>query len=331
MFSPDVRVDGFSVADWKRLRDVFAPHTAQESVRDPERPRGGIVVVYDGPHVEKLLHTEAGRLALDDLREAWPLSAEACAHRYQASWCLLMQRGALEAAFEGLGARARATDDLVDQLLVAAEMWRDALAAKTIEFWPRRLQGMPIPTATGVRATMDSVCPVGSAILLVLFENGELHTGAAVRRGPRGIDWVMGPESIRERMGLLSGDWRRDTLHVLGATEALVGRVSLGCFAERETFFRLEVDSAPGAWAKAVALRDVIIQPMPPAVAIPLGFDAGRAAVTVAKTLVDQWGIGAIFGQSMQMVGQMMQAAAAPSSVPFDVLALVQRLLVRDR
>jgi hypothetical protein len=93
-------------------------------------------------------------------------------------------------------------------------------------------------------------------------------------------------------MGLLSGDYRRDYLHLTRAVETLCGRVALGCFATRATFEKLGQRDTPGAWAAAVAARDVIVSPVTPGVAIPLGLDVGRAAVVGLRDWVGRWSNG---------------------------------------
>src|SRR4029078_11917419 len=77
--------------------------------------------------------------------------------------------------------------------------------------------------------------------------------------------------------------WRRDFRHLSRAIEARVGPLALGCFAEVATLRKLEVDPSPGAWARAVAVRDLILSPVPAALAIPLGGDAGPAALSAVR------------------------------------------------
>jgi hypothetical protein len=72
---------------------------------------------------------------------------------------------------------------------------------------------------------------------------------------------------------------------LLRAAEELVGPVCVGCFGELLTFQGLAQSARPGAWAQAVAMREVILTPVVPALAIPLGIDAGLAALHGVRTL----------------------------------------------
>ncbi len=177
-------------------------------------------------------------------------------------------------------------------------------------------------------------------MLLGLFDGGELWTSCALRRGSSGgFDWVMGPDEIRRDMGLLAGDWRRDYRHLARAIERKVGKLSLGVFAETSTFRALEVDATPGAWARAVAIRDVILAPVPVALAIPLGIDAGRAAVSALTRAADRAeGLAVVSPLLGVLRGAVQQAAEVAGLIPadgegrtFDPLEILRRLLSRER
>src|SRR5262249_32518042 len=83
--------------------------------------------------------------------------------------------------------------------------------------------------------------------VLGLFEQGELWTSIALRRGPAGFNLVLGPDEVRSDMGLLAGDWRRDYRHLSRAIEDRGGPLALGCYAEVATLRKLEVHPTPRA------------------------------------------------------------------------------------
>lgn len=198
-----------------------------------------------------------------------------------------------------------------------------------------------MPTATVVERTLDAICPRGHSIVLGLFDAGELWTSAALRRGlSGGFDWVVGPDEIRRDMGLLAGDWRRDYRHLARAVERKVGKVALGVYGETSTFRTLEVDPTPGAWARAVAIRDIILSPVPAALAIPLGIDAGRAAVSTLATMAERAEGLAVISPFIGVVrGALHQVATVAGalardkdgSLEFDPLEILRRLLARER
>lgn len=332
MLSPDVRFEGFTATDWIRVLSLFRPRRTSIDEREADRPRGGVVAVRAGGRLRKLVHTDAGRLRIDDAQRTATLSAEELAAGHHASWAAVLEAGALEAIVERFGARVRRGDDLIAQTLLLLQLARDELLAGRIDLWPARLHGVPIPSPGVVRGTLESLVGVGKTMVIGLFEGGELWTSVALRRDARGISLILGPDEVREDMGLLAGDWRRDYRHLSRAIEERAGELSLGCFAEAETIRKLEVDPSPGAWARAVAVRDVILAPVPAALAIPLGIDAGRAALSALRAIAERIDPMGIVGPAMRAV---LERAGTDSEMaamlPFHPLELLRKLISRER
>jgi hypothetical protein len=324
-------LEGFTATDWVRLLSLFRPRRASGAERDPSRPRGGVVAVHSAGKLRKLVHTHVGRLRLDDAQRDWPLTAQTLAERHDASWGALLETGSLDNVMDRFGARARRGDDLTAQIITLLELAREELQAGRIELWPRRLRGVPFPTPGVVRSTIDSVCPRGKTIVIGLFEAGELWTSIALRRGALGFDLLLGPDEVRVDMGLLAGDWRRDYRHLFHTIEERSGPVALGCYAEVATLRQLVVDPTPGAWARAVAVRDVIIHPVPAAVAIPLGIDAGRAALSALRGVAERLDPFGVAGPTMRALFEATGGDRAITRVlGFNPLELLRRLLTRD-
>lgn len=332
MLAPDVRFEGFACRDWQRVLELFRPLGPQGRPRDPERPQGTVIAVHGRGVLRKLVHSQAGRLRLDDAARDWPLSAEALARRHDASYAVVLESGALEWILEELGARLRREDDLTAQVLTLLTLVREQIERGAIDAWPRRLTGIPIPRAATVERSLDTVCPPGKAMLLGLFDGDELWTSLCLRRSARGFDWVLGPEFVRSELGLLSGDFRRDHRHLVGAVTRRVGPLALACTTDVATFRRLEVDPTPGAWAKAVAVRDVVLYPAPAGMALPLGLDAGRAALRALQTVVARIDPAGVLEPALALVREVA-ASARPleDSLGFDPLEVLRRLLSRER
>lgn len=330
MLTHDVRFEGFTATDWTRVQSLFQARKVAGGERDPERLRGGVVAIHGGGKLKKLVHSEAGRLRLDDAAPDWPLSAETLAHRCAASWALIVEAGALESIMDRFGARSRRADDLTVQTLTLLELARSELVAGRIELFPHRLKGFPIPSAAVVRSTLDTICPVNHTVLVGLFDAGELWTSVALRRCEDGIDLILGPDEIRADMGLLAGDFRRDYRHLARAVEGRAGPIALGCYAESTTLRALEVNPAPGAWARAVATRDVILSPLPPALTIPLGIDAGRAALSTLRTIAERLDPLGVVSPAIERAKEVI-ARDGVQVLGFDPLELLRRALSRDR
>jgi hypothetical protein len=322
LLTADVRFEGWTTETWIRFLSLWKPRA--EGDKEAQRPRGGVLVVHDGPQVLKVLHTKKGRLdpSLVELRESerravaaegtaqesaasagsaeqpsrkvWTCDLEALVREAQGSWGLSIQRGALEEAMELFGERARRHHDLTDQTLMLVEIIRQKMVAGDVVFWPQRLEGIPVPAAPVVRRAIDSVCADGHCVVLGLFENEDLWCATAMRRRGEAFDLVAGPEDIRLRMGIISGDFRRDVRYLVDAAKELYGPLSLGCFAEVSEFRALQVDPSPGAWSRAVALRKIVLSPAPTAVGIALGVDTARLAANRLKSLserIDRFGL----------------------------------------
>jgi len=331
VLAKDVRFEGFTATDWARFLSLFKPQRPANAERDPSRPQGGVIAVYEGARLRKLMHTTVGRLRLDEAARDWPLSAAELASRHAASYALAIEAGALERVMDRFGQRSRRGDDLTTQALTLVSLFQEEIGRGAMELWPARLSGAPLPTAMMVRTTLDAVCPVGRTLLLGLFEDGEVWTSIALHRGAWGFDRVLGPDEIRGAMGLIAGDWRRDYRHLARAVEDRTGPLALGCFAEVRTFRRLEVDPMPGSWARAVAVRDVILSPIPMPIAIPLGLDVGWAAVSAFKTIAERVDPFGIVGPTLESFRTAARGKEIDALFGFDPLELLRRLMTRDR
>lgn len=289
MLTADVRFEGWTTETWTRFLHLWKPRAAPDV--EALRPRGGVIVLHDEERVRKLLHTRKGRL---DPAIRWPAPLSELGPAHHGSWALSAQLGALDDVMEEFGARVRRHDDFLSQSLKLISILREKMVRGEIEFWPQRLSGVPVPTEAMVRRSLDTVCEDGKAILLALFKDGELYTSMCARRRGFGFDIVAGPADLRLEMGLVSGDWRRDARYLAKAAERLYAPLSLGCFAEIDRFRALQVDPEPGAWGRAVAVREIMVSPTPAAVGVALGIDGARFAVEgmrVFTSRVDKFGL----------------------------------------
>jgi hypothetical protein len=289
VLTADVRFEGWTTEDWIRFVRLWQPRATPE--REPTRPRGGVVVVHEQGQILKLLHTTRGRLdpalAAPPSSPAPTLALESgqpsvlgeLAREHHASWALAMRLGALDEVMERFGARARRTDDLTEQSLKFLEIVQEMISEAAISTWPQRLRGIPVPTAQVARRTLDALCSEGRTVALGLFDAGGLWTAFVARRRGPAFDLIAGPDELRPALGLLSGDWRRDYRHFAHAVEDRYGPLGFGCFAELSTFRALQTDTRPGAWTRAVAVRDIVIARMPVAVGVALGLDGARYAL----------------------------------------------------
>lgn len=144
------------------------------------------------------------------------------------------------------------------------------------------------PAPIRLEDLLDFACPDGRSMVIGIFDRGELWSTMALSRHDGAIVKIVGSAALRDSMGLLSGDWRRDYRHLVQAAEARLGSLASGYFSDLRTLEELRSTSSPGAWARAVAVRDIIISPFPAAIALPLGMDAARAGLSIAQQLAER-------------------------------------------
>ncbi|HEU4409742.1 MAG TPA: hypothetical protein VFS43_31100 [Polyangiaceae bacterium] len=324
MLTLDVRFEGWTAADWVRLLSLFRAGRAPEPA--PTGTPGGILAIYEAGRLRKLLHTRAGRL--DPHNHPWPLAPPELARRHGAAWALLLRAGALDTLMERFGARSRQGDDVLLQALVLTQIVRELIGEGAIEVWPPRAFLPPLATHSVVARTMRTLCPAGKAVALGLFEGGELWTAVVLRRREEGIDLVLGPDDLRPAMGLLAGDWRRDYRHLVDSIEASAGPLATGVFAERETFVALAAERSPGAWARAVAVRDVVVAPLGGALALPLGVDAAYGLAEALRSLVGRFRREGAAEAREAADGRQGLAASGVETV--GALPFLVRLLMRN-
>jgi hypothetical protein len=341
VLTPDVRFEGFSPTDWSRFLSLFRVAPPEDPVVEGEDdvPRDGLVLVHAGGRIRKALHTRDGRI--DPAAIAWSRGQESqledVARELRVRWVWAFHSGALEELMERFGARVRRGDDVLTQALLLFGAFRELLDEGAISSWPRRMRNVPIPTRPVVDRAIDAVVPPGKALLLALYEEGELWTSIVLRRAkasgdtPARFDALAGPMALRSEMGVLSGEFRRDYRHLVAAIEARYAPVSVGLHAEVGTFRRLITSASSGDWARAVALRDVVLSPLPPVLAVPLGLDATRGALELAARAAKQIDPIGIVQPLLRLVGKALPelpptGGASPS---FDPLELLRKLLAR--
>jgi hypothetical protein len=108
--------------------------------------------------------------------------------------------------------------------------------------------------------------------------------------------------------------------------------VSVSLHADVSTFRRLITRAAPGDWARAVALRDLVLSPIPQVLALPLGIDATRGAVQFATRMakqVDPIGVVQPLLQWFSHFVPELPPVGGRATPGFDPLEVLRKLLGR--
>jgi hypothetical protein len=302
MFSADLQVLDFTAEDWLRLPQVFTSRS-----KSPTRSSGGIIAVRRGDRIVKMISTLRGRLPPPEAGQA---SAQTLAEQHQASFAIVLSTTALEQLGDRFARRLERGQSFHAQVEAFVGGMRELEQEGETELWPTRFADWPLPTERAFESALDLLCSDGKALVLGAFEDGALYTAVALRRRGRALDVIMGPDRLRRDMGLLSGDFTRDYRYLSAAVEARLGPIAAGCYAELDTFQRLAADPAPGAWASAVAARDVVLTPVTPGLAVPLSIDAGRAALSFARGALERFGVLQGLRGKTQLGGTLERAYA---------------------
>lgn len=329
MLTNDVRFEGFTSRDWERFLALWKPRAAP--THEASRRRGGLLVVHDGARVRKIVHSERGRRVPG---QAWPVDLAGLAEAERASWVFAAKDGALESFMDRWAQRTRRGDDLTAQLLMFARIGEEFLTEGRIVLWPHRLGGVHVPSEAMVHKALDVLCPDGRSLLLGVFHEGELDTSILLRRRGRSIDLIAGPDELRPLLGHMSGDWRRDYRHLARAAELRYGALHLGAFVDRDVFLNLQTDASPGAWARAVAVRDVVVAPLPPALALGLVADVARVLFEPASRVlpkVDPTGLSAPAVRGIGgALGKILGVGRVEGGLGFDPVEALRLVLRRN-
>lgn len=343
MISASLSFEGFDSRSWANLLSLFAPNVMHRmtteavnsdapEVEEEAAPgrRGTLVIVLDDrERVLKALHTIEGRIK--DLEYEGADSLEAMAERWGAARCIVLREGVVEEISERVAHRIERGDDYVSQLLTTARAVREMSEAGLLLSWPRPLEHVPIPTIGMVRRALDSVLPEDRAVVFVIWNRSAPWTGLVLRRNGSEIDLVAGPDLIARWTGPLGGDWRRDYRVIGDAVERAVAPVHLGIYTDLATVRELLRGYEPGAWARAVAVRDIIVHPTPPYVAVALGADAVRkAAAESARWLGGIDAIGQLAPLARYLRGRFTEIASVTATLGFDPLKLLSIWLRRQ-
>ncbi|HEY4159235.1 MAG TPA: hypothetical protein VGM29_14100 [Polyangiaceae bacterium] len=330
----DVSFEGFSAADWRRLADVFQAPAGSRKKREKAGSRGGVVAVTSGQRLRKLLHTKRGRLDLK--RVEWPAPLDTLAREEEASWAVQITAGALEELAERFARRLRPEQEYIEQAFELLRAMRELESEGLLALWPQRFADVPLTSSAIIKRALDLLCSEDRSIALGVFDGGELYTALVARRRGLGFDRIVGPDELRPRMGLLSGDFRRDYGHLGAAIERELGPLALGCYGELCTFQNLAERDGPGALTLAIASRELVVSPANTALVLPVGIDLGRAAFHGLRGLAMRFGASSFLrsdgplGPALDRAEEFVSRDLA-NLLGFNPWALLVKAFERDR
>jgi len=332
MIDAGTSLSGFDARSWHRLVTLFVPGLASQQ---PERwarraaTRGGVLLVFhDGTRVLRAVHSLRGPLPAG----AWegPSTLKSLATETRTRFAVALRTGALESFFERLGGRITPHDDPFVTASLVLGVARELLEDGAAHVLPELPRGVPLPPVDVALRAWDALLPDGRTAALVLFEGEHLDTALLARRRGLCLDRLHGPEVLHRLVGPLGGDFRRDFRVVRGAIERDLGPMALGVFAQTETFRSLLRRDDPGAWARAVASREVVVDPMPPWFAVAAGAGAMRAAARRSRGIlagVEVLGLLDPVARGLRALAERAGEVDLQALLGFDPLRIMAALL----
>jgi hypothetical protein len=272
---------GFDETSWDRLVSLF--------LRDqgPGVPRGVLVVVANAAGMPVAsFHTARGSLdpaalaSLDDLEAL--CGATACGA------CIVMRDRARIHVEDHLAEPLDAEQDFVARVMRFARVLRELGDGNWVRVWPNPLPDLLLSAAPAAQPAVDLLLPDGHNAILGVFDQGELWTGAVLRRSGGHLDLFAGPDAISQWAGPLGGEWRRDHRVLVHAVERELGPLQLGLFMELPTARRLFRRREAGDWAMAYATRELLVHPLPGFLAAGLGLDGLGGVARYAFQALEQ-------------------------------------------
>jgi hypothetical protein len=279
VISEDFAFFGFDDESWDRLVSLFLGENREET------PRGVLLVVVDAERAPvAAFHTATGSLDPATLPDA-PNLEELC-NAIEAGACIVIRERAMADIEDYLGEPLDPDQDFVTRVMRFAHVLRELGNGNWLRIWPNPLPDLVLSAAPAAKPAIDFLLPDGHSVVLGVFEDGALWTGAVLRRSAGSFDVLAGPVAVSEWAGPLGGAWRRDHRVLTRVIERELGPIHVGLFMELATARTLLGGRQAGDWAMAYATRGLIVSPLPKYAAAGLGIDVlSGAAQYVIQTL----------------------------------------------
>jgi len=280
VISEDFAFYGFDEGSWDRLVSLFVGEERGGAA-------GVLVVVVDATRTPiACFHTADGSFDPGALPPIDDLGA--LCEATSAGACIVMRERAM-ADLEGyLAEPLDPGQDFATRVMRFVHVLRELGNGNWLRVWPNPLPDLLLSAAPAAKPAIDFLLPDGMSVLLGVFEDGELFTGAVLRRNDGHFDVFAGPTAISEWAGPLGGDWRRDHRVLTRAVERELGPLHIGLFMERSTAQTVLTRRQAGEWAMAYATRDLMVHPLPVYAAAGLGIDVIGGAAQYALQALEQ-------------------------------------------
>lgn len=269
-------------AEDTQFRDFQGERLRRFASLIPQRSGDGLLILCDGEdRVLKAHHTSSGRVDPESLKATALDDLAPLAESEKVGWIVLASTSALASLNEAASAALKPGGDLVDVGICMARAAVEEARAGGIRYWPDLFEGLELPSRTVLDRVFDTLFTPETTALLYIFDGSELYTEGIVLRGKTDIEAIVGHEALAA--GPPPKRWREDYKEILKQAEKKLGAPSLGVFVSLDAAQSILAGKRPGELARAMARKDLIIDPLPFWLAGPIGAVAVRDAVSVGR------------------------------------------------
>ena len=291
MISDDFAFYGFDETSWDRLVALFLGEDRMEA--------GGVLVVVVDADRKPVASFHTAKGSLDPSALPSLVDLEGLCEATSAGACILMRERAMPDLVDYLAEPLDPDQDFITRVMRFAHVLRELGNGNWLRVWPNPLPHLLLAAAPAAKPAIDFFLPDGTSVVLAVFDEGALWSGAVLRRTSGSLDVFAGPEAISSWAGPLGGAWRRDHRVLVRAIERELGPIHVGLFMERSTARALFADGQAGDWAMAYATRELILNPLPAYAAAGLGIDVLGGATKYVLQALDQ-----IDGEELATIAQ---------------------------
>lgn len=329
MIAANVRLDRIRAEELAAAYRFLTEPPAGSRIGDPRR---GLVLLMRERRALRLIDVRAGVVVPPPWLADAEVNAEALRRlrrEREATWAIAVEPGFLD-RLDAAAARAfePGADALAMWLRMAGPI-REARRAGLYLFSPALFDDVPIPDEASVRSAFDYLFPDDTAALLYVFGPRRLSFAAIIEKRGGEIVRIAGHDALGG-IAVRGVMWKAAVPRILEQVRARFAPPSLGVFADEAALGRVVFGSEPAALPRALAAREIILDPLPAWLALVLGLDtavkAAGAARDVARKLdplgiVDRLDLRRIAGHVQRRISPELPLRRLLGFDPFAVIA----------
>jgi len=334
MIAADLRVDSVRPEELAALYRFVTEPPAESRIGDVRR--GLVLVLRDGRPVV-LADLDVGFVPLPPWLSRDRVVDAAALRRLRrergATWAVAASAEAVRRLDAALSSRFDPGRDLLGSLFPLAHEVRAARQAGEFLFSPAVLEDVPIPSEGAVRSAIDLVLPDGRSTLVYAFGEHGLSFGLILEKRAGEIVRIAGHDALAG-IPVRGAHWKAAVPRILQEAEHRIAPPALGVFADEAALRRIVFGTEPAALPRALASRDVVLDPLPPWLALLLGLDTAAKAAGTARNILrrfdplgiaDRLDVGRLAGELQRRFGGENPLTRILGFDPLAVLARLQQ------